>query len=142
MSDFVDTGEFDTPRWVDELTDAVPATQPVMSGIVGYDIDGNGNPLDYERRAMTIRDNHPTPVVTTRTLPQAHCPDVADHDAHVGYLVRPNGAPGGLGLKAVRCPGRYTPRLHRAPEVGPKPGWTPENPFAGIPGAADDDEES
>lgn len=63
--------------------------------------------------------------MTTRTLPQNYCQDVTDHLVHT-VTFGPNALP------LFRCPGRHTPSLHRMPKVGPKPGWTADDPFAGI----------
>jgi hypothetical protein len=64
--------------------------------------------------------------MTTRPLPQNHCYDQDDHPAHtVRSQVYPFPA-------REQCPGRYTPRLHGGLSGDPAPGWTPEDPFAGL----------
>ena len=64
----------------------------------------------------------------TRLLPQRYCADVTDHRPHTKYS-EVTGAPWYF------CPGRYTPSDYRAPASDPA---TPEDPFAGIPGADED----
>jgi hypothetical protein len=67
--------------------------------------------------------------MTKTLLRQSWCRNEIDHPAHTEVS--------DLGLAVFRCPGRYTPRLHRAPDPQPRPA---EDPFAGIPGAANDEE--
>ena len=58
-------------------------------------------------------------------IEQKHCRLVTDHDAH-GW----NGFPMNFAQPwEFRCPGRYTPSLHRAPHPSPA---QPSDPFAGI----------
>ena len=54
-------------------------------------------------------------------IPPKYCQQTTDHTAHDHAW---NGASWNH-----RCPGRHTPRLYRAPEVGPA---QPTDPFAGI----------
>ena len=60
--------------------------------------------------------------MTTRTIPQAWCRDQLDHPAHYW----PTEAP------THRCPGRITPSHYRMPAPSPVPGWTKDDPFAGL----------
>jgi hypothetical protein len=70
--------------------------------------------------------------VSTRLLPQAYCLDLTDHPAHADYS-----KPAEYGVGGFRCPGRHTPSNHRAPHASPA---VPTDPFAGIPGADEDEE--
>lgn len=58
------------------------------------------------------------------TIPQQHCRQTTDHPAHTHI---DGGAMMLDGL--LRCPGRYTPSAHRAPDPSPA---QPSDPFAGI----------
>jgi len=76
--------------------------------------------------------------MTKTLLPQQYCADITDHPAHTGgTLERTGPKTWDVEYQLFRCPGRYTPRLHRAPDPQPRPA---EDPFAGIPGAANDEE--
>lgn len=66
-----------------------------------------------------------------RALPQNYCRDLTDHKAH------PWPEDTGRSIAHHRCPGRYTPSNHRAPHASPA---VSEDPFAGIPGADEDEE--
>jgi len=70
--------------------------------------------------------------MTARTLPQQHCRNLTDHPTHTVWPTAET-----VTVKPYRCPGRYTPSNHRAPHASPA---VPTDPFAGIPGADDDEE--
>lgn len=60
---------------------------------------------------------------------QQYCPNIGDHPAHDGTALRHAGG-SRVALVPVRCPGRFTPRLHGVGIVG-EPAQ-PDDPFAGI----------
>lgn len=62
--------------------------------------------------------------MTKTLLRQAWCLDITDHPTHTEVDVR--------GFAVSRCPGRYTPSRYRAPDPQPRPGWTDDDPFAGL----------
>ena len=65
-----------------------------------------------------------------RTLPQRHCRNLSDHPAHDETGARWDALRGRLiHVRIYRCPGRYTPSAHRAPDPSPA---QPSDPFAGI----------
>jgi hypothetical protein len=73
----------------------------------------------------------------TRTLlRQAWCLDITDHSAHIVYRagagVDPHGEYATYCTPLFRCPGRHTPSRYRAPDPQPEPGWTDDDPFAGL----------
>lgn len=61
----------------------------------------------------------------SKPLPQKHCRNTTDHPGHPWYGRRYNVKD----QNEYRCPGRYTPSAHRAPDVSPA---QPDDPFAGI----------
>jgi len=64
----IHTRAFGAGRW-DTNDYLICGTQPEQAapyGRLGHEVNANGQLLDYAKRAVTIRDNHPTPLIGER----------------------------------------------------------------------------